>query len=97
MKKFMLIALVLLAASTLTLGCRSAGGCWTRNGSRVPVQSSYPAATNVYPAEQIVYASPANSCNACEPCAANACDPCGTGTAAAGYPSTATPMPGSGF
>lgn len=91
MKKSFAIAILALLAVSMAVGCKSAGGCWSRNGSRVPTQT-YAQTAPIMP-EQVIYAS--NNCNpcasvtqACEPVCSSACDPCGTSGApsVSGYP-----------
>lgn len=108
MKKFVVFSSLVLMASVVccTVGCGSAGGCFSRNGSRVPVASgsngtpisSTPVAAAPIMDGQMVYSSGCNACNAvrpaCNPCGAatcGACDPCGSSSS--GYPMGGT-MPG---
>lgn len=93
MKKCFAMAILALLTVTMAVGCKSAGGCWSRNGSRVPTQTYAQSSPTVMP-EQVIYAS-SNNCNpcaavaqACEPVCASACDPCGTSAtpSVSGYP-----------
>ena len=87
MKNCVAIAMIALLAAGLSVGCKPAGGCFSRNGSRVPTQS-YAAQSAAPVQDQVIYSSPApfgggagagmgGSCAA--PCSAvsQACEPCG--------------------
>lgn len=96
MRKCLVISVLILFTAVLSIGCRSMGGCWSRNGSRVPTQT-YAAPAQSAPVvmqDQVIYGGNCNPCaavtNACDPCSTNACDPCGTSGQAANY----APLPG---
>lgn len=89
MKNCVAVAVIALMVAGLSLGCKSAGGCFSRNGSRVPVQSYAAQTAPQGIQEQTIYSSPvpvnggvggAGAMGGCAaPCAAvsQACEPCG--------------------
>ena len=97
MKKSLIVSLLILAASTALVGCKSGfGSCFSKNGSRVPAiaeTSSTEAAPIAYDEVVMMQTNGVNS--VCDPCAPNACspcDPCGSARgASAAYPAAAYP------
>ncbi|MBR2004755.1 MAG: hypothetical protein IKK39_00365 [Thermoguttaceae bacterium] len=99
MKKPLIVSLLILAASTTFVGCKSGfGSCFSKTGSRVPTgaiaeTSSSETAPVAFDEVVMMQASGVNS--VCDPCAPNACspcDPCGSARgASAAYPAQAYP------
>jgi hypothetical protein len=97
MKKSLIVSLLILAASTTFVGCKSGfGSCFRNTGSRVPAiaeTSSTEAVPGAYDEVVMMQTSGVNS--VCDPCAPNACspcDPCGSARgASAAYPAPAYP------
>lgn len=97
MKKPLIVSLLILAATAPLVGCKSGfGGCFTRNGSRVPTSAiAETSTTNALPStpyDEVVVMQATSANSTCDPCAPNACDPCGTARgASASYPAQAYP------
>ncbi|MBQ2789694.1 MAG: hypothetical protein IJE97_08645 [Thermoguttaceae bacterium] len=100
MKKPLIVSLLILAATTTFVGCKSGfGSCFSRTGSRVPTTET--ASTEALPAtayDEVVMmqTSAVNSvCTPCEPNACSPCNPCSPCTpsqgASAAYPAQAYP------
>ncbi len=99
MKKSLIVSLLILAASTAFVGCKSGfGSCFRNTGSRVPTGAI--AETSAAEASPVAYDEvvmmQTNGVNSvCDPCAPNACspcDPCGSARgASASYPAAAYP------
>ena len=86
MKKSLIVSLLILAASTTFVGCKSGfGSCFRNTGSRVPAiaeTSSTEAVPGAYDEVVMMQTSGVNS----------VCDPCGSARgASAAYPAAAYP------
>ncbi|MBQ2789044.1 MAG: hypothetical protein IJE97_05350 [Thermoguttaceae bacterium] len=99
MKKPLIVSLLILSATATFVGCKSGfGGCFTRNGSRVPTSAiAETASTEAVPGayDEVVMMQTNGVNSVCDPCAPNACspcDPCGSARgASAAYPAQAYP------
>lgn len=99
MKKSLIVSLLILAASTALVGCKSGfGSCFSKNGSRVPtsaIAETSAAETSPIAYDEIVMMQTNGVNSVCDPCAPNACspcDPCGSARgASAAYPAAAYP------
>ncbi|MBQ2791373.1 MAG: hypothetical protein IJE97_17185 [Thermoguttaceae bacterium] len=100
MKKPLIVSLLILAASTTFVGCKSGfGSCFTKTGSRVPTSAiAETASTDAISAsayDEVVMMQTSGVNSVCEPCAPNACspcDPCGSARGvSAAYPTQAYP------